>query len=271
MTYIVPESNRGLPRGYKFPPRPTKKNRFNYTTELPTSDAELGYLCGLIATDGNLSSNSKAIGIGLKSNDLDTVQWVASKLNTTKQYSPAVKSYYNGLTKGYSERASIRLVSPSLYDYLVEMGITPTKTYTLDPKLDDKSDEFLWYFLRGVIDGDGCVYTPYGSGGSLKDCEITIASASLSFLETLQNFFGGYISTKPKKTTKLATVDLYTLGFTGVRARVLSDYLPTDGFTMQRKTDKLNILKSQYSIIPGMSCLYGTMWKFGKREQRLYY
>jgi intein/homing endonuclease len=48
--------------------------------------------------------------------------------------------------------------------------------------------EFLFHFLRGVVDGDGCIrYSVSTSGGTTRRLRVTIATGSQEFAEALSN------------------------------------------------------------------------------------
>ena len=217
-------------------------------------EKQLAYFAGLIATDGCLHPN-KLISINLKSTDKATIEWVGSIISTN--LSPRYLDYAsrNIGFENSSPQWVVRYKAPRMYDYLVEMGITPAKTHTLDPKLDDKSDEFLWYFLRGVIDGDGCVYL---SKKEASKYLINITSASKAFLAKLQSIFGGNISTRAPGIGK---VPLYVLIFDSRKAKTLAYHLPIDDFTMARKTEKILQVRVREVKKNFGSILVGSMWE----------
>lgn len=218
-------------------------------------EKQLAYFAGLIATDGCLHP-SKLISINLKATDKSTVKWVGSIISTN--LTPRYLDYTNN-TVGFENSSPqwvIRCKAPRMYNYLVNMGITPNKTYTLDPYLEGKSDEFLWYFLRGVIDGDGCVYV--GGGEASSRYLINVTSASKLFLIKLQSIFGGNISTRAPGIGK---APLYVLSFDSHKAKTLALNLPIDDFTMVRKTEKILQVRARKAKKNFGSILVGSIWE----------
>lgn len=206
-------------------------------------EIELGYLCGLIAADGCLSYNSKVISIELQVRDKAVLDWMLTKVSTENFLLPAARQRKIGVPT-----VKLSRTLPKLYDYLMDMGITPRKSLTLDVSLEGKSDEFKWYFLRGLIDGDGCVQVLR----TLADCSIRVISGSPLFIRQLQSIFGGTI-------TKSGTVEM--LQFKGALAKQLAFKLPIDSWTMERKTLKIQELISKPAqALRKTSILVGSIW-----------
>lgn len=226
--------------------RNKKSNRKcnHYEEIFPQDDRILGYVCGYIATDGCLIKNSKRITVTSK--DLGSVITLDNLL--VSNLSDKNRFFKRGKTHFYEFRATL----PKLYQYCLDMGITPAKSLTLDVNLDDKSEEFKWAFLRGCIDGDGSVHVPKGEGWASKS-KIYICGSSRVFLETLQVFFNGTIyksnaHLKPQKVMgKLVSSSNpnYRLLFNSKSLRKLLRKLPVNDFTMRRKTlliEKIKLL-----------------------------
>lgn len=216
-----------------------------YTEKFHTlSDEALGYICGLIATDGNICPKMKQIKLGLKFADIDTVNFVNASLSEPPHpVSVRTTSMIKGnIQYGPSTMANVTISAPEFSKYLYSIGITPNKTKTLDPKLEGKSKEFLWYFLRGVIDGDGTIYLGKGDVNSGRSY-IKVFSASLVFLEGLQEMFGGLIRRDKRHEA------FYSLNFGGTNAKKLAEFLPKDEFTLTRKTERIKALISRADTI----------------------
>jgi len=108
------------------------------------------YLLGLIWTDGYLSKNRNTVGITMVSDDLNKIEWIFYK--TGNWYKQSRKR------KGKRESTSLDAYNPNLYDSLCLLGflekskISPFKVFEIIPK------NYIKYFFRGIIDGDGCFY-----------------------------------------------------------------------------------------------------------------
>lgn len=143
---------------------------------------ETAYVVGLIATDGNLSRNGRTLS--LTSKDLDLLETVRACLDLRNRMSP-VKGGYG--TTCYRVQWSDRC----FYHWLVGMGLTPAKSLTLGPLAIP--DEYFADFLRGCIDGDGCILVYTDRYHTTKDARyvyerlyVSLVSASRPFLEWIQ-------------------------------------------------------------------------------------
>lgn len=220
----------------------------------PLEIETLAYICGLIAADGNLFKG--AIKIALQEQDKEVLEFVRRATINNFEDFPLV----------YSSRESRVNCSPTystggkldqLYSFCQGMGITPAKSLTMDLKLDDKSDEFLWYFLRGMLDGDGCIIM----GSSLAESSIRLSSGSPQCIRTLQKIFGGTIA-------KSGPIE--NLQFKGALAKQLAENLPVDDFTMARKTSKIEAIRLQVSqAVRNSSVLVGAIWGISKKPTNM--
>ncbi len=143
---------------------------------------ETAYVVGLIATDGNLSGNGRHLSITSK--DLDLLETVRACLDLRTRMSP-VKGGYG--TTCYRVQWSDR----RFYRWLVGIGLTPAKSLTLGPLAIP--DEYFADFLRGCIDGDGCILLYTDRYHTTKDTRyvyerlyVSLVSASRPFLEWIQ-------------------------------------------------------------------------------------
>lgn len=107
---------------------------------------KLWYLVGLITSDGSLSVDGRHIDITSKEKDF---------LKSLKEHiniSCSIGSKTNGQKK-ISYR--IQIGSRSFYLFLQKLGLTSNKSLTLQKIAIP--EEYFSCFLRGVIDGDGCI------------------------------------------------------------------------------------------------------------------
>ena len=143
---------------------------------------ETAYVVGLIATDGNLSGNGRAVSITSK--DLDLLETVRACLDLRTRISP-VKGGYG--TTCYRVQWSDR----RFYGGLVGIGLTPAKSLTLGPLVIP--NECFVDFFRGCVDGDGTVlvyidryHTRTGTKYVYERLYVSLVSASRPFLEWIQ-------------------------------------------------------------------------------------
>lgn len=136
-----------------------KKNRqFNKRYFKSINTPNQAYWLGFIYADGYLlykpESRSHELGIELKDDDVQTL------INFNKELGGVHKIQKRQRTKtfnGYEYTTNtclIRIYSKDIVEDLINLQVFPNKTYVED---HPKCDEFFWSFLRGYIDGDGCI------------------------------------------------------------------------------------------------------------------
>lgn len=106
---------------------------------------KLAYVVGLIATDGNLSSDSRHLDF--TSNDIDLIVTFKRLLG--------IKNRITSKISGYSGKSCPRIQfgSVTFYKWLTNIGLTPNKSLNLgELKIPDR---YFFDFLRGSLDGDG--------------------------------------------------------------------------------------------------------------------
>jgi hypothetical protein len=144
--------------------------------------AEIAWIVGLMASDGNLASSSYALS--LTSNDVDLLDSVRRILGMGNRL---------GRVHGGWGTACHRLQwrDRVFHTWLREIGLTPRKSLTLGPLA--VPDEYFAHFLRGCIDGDGTilVYTDRyhvtrKASYVYQRLYVSLVSASRPFLEWVQ-------------------------------------------------------------------------------------
>jgi intein/homing endonuclease len=108
---------------------------------------EISYLTGLIASDGCLLNNNRHIN--LTSKDVELINITQKILGTNVKVSKKI-SYYG------SHAYHLQFSNVALYDFLLDIGLTPAKSKTIGQLL--VKDDCYADFLRGYFDGDGTVY-----------------------------------------------------------------------------------------------------------------
>ena len=96
---------------------------------------------------------------------------VTVKYNTKKQ------KYYH-----------IQIGNKSLYECLLSIGLTPNKSLTLGALA--VPDSYFADFLRGVIDGDGCIRSWAHPSNKREQWSLRIYSGSREFVDWLKNVAG---------------------------------------------------------------------------------
>ena len=151
--------------------------------------ADLAYIVGLIATDGNLSKKPGRIAI--MSNDADLLDLVRQRLLV---HAP-VKRHRGG----YGLRCHHLIWSDRrFYDWLAAIGLTPAKSLTLGPLAIP--DVYFADFLRGCIDGDGSIVSYVDRYNTFKSSRyvytrlyVSLASASFRFIQWVRRSVQGLV------------------------------------------------------------------------------
>lgn len=156
--------------------------KHNYQYVNPTWSAPLAYAVGMIATDGNLSPDGRHLSIRSADYDLlETIQRCLELENRIVSMRTLLSTYY-----------SLQWGDRAFYLWLESIGMMPAKSLVLGALA--VPDAFFPDFLRGVIDGDGCIRIYQDRWNTFKNPKyvyervyITIASASSPFLEWIQS------------------------------------------------------------------------------------
>jgi len=155
------------------------------------------YVIGIIATDGNLSSDKRHINITSK--DLSIIEQAKeilvlnNKIGKKARDKSKDKRYY-----------VLQFGDVNFYEFLLSIGLTSAKSKTI-AKLDIPQKHF-FDFLRGCIDGDGSISIFYHPESKQPQLRIRLASASKTFLLWIKNSIynlgkikGGWIYTSKKQ------------------------------------------------------------------------
>ena len=179
-----------------------KQNRkgWHYSIEAIQSRFD-AYFIGLMMTDGYITDAGK---VGIDLIDEDCIAFLAKTIGA------GYKTYEDsGLAfEKYERQPRHRLIlsDKKLCEQLSRYGIVPRKTETLKGfRLQKEEQPFIPYLIRGIIDGDGCIFdTSYGGAG------FYIISKSEDFIdwckELLENHM--YLQHLSKRKT---TENLYRL------------------------------------------------------------
>lgn len=119
------------------------------------------YWLGFIFADGSIQCNTDRrtyeLAIELQENDVKLLEDFNSELGNAHDIKFRHREKYicGYPEKSISDTALIRVYSKDIVSDLISHGVVPDKTnHKVFPELDD----YFLDFLRGYIDGDGCIY-----------------------------------------------------------------------------------------------------------------
>ncbi len=138
----------------------------------------LWYIVGYIVADGNLSSDGRHITIVSK--DIEHLVKIRSALQIDCKI--GMKASGSCKEKKYG---LLQFSNVNFYDWLQSINIGLNKSLVQGPV--DLDFKYIGDFIRGVIDGDGCIRTWKHSSNNITQWAVTIASASIKLVEWLQS------------------------------------------------------------------------------------
>jgi hypothetical protein len=159
----------------------------------------MAYLLGYLYADGSLEDASYLRGkyLRLTSTDKITVtrirEWLESEHRITSRKPEngyAVKTRY-----------CLRIGSHKIYDDLIKLGMHPNKSLSMC--FPSVQAQYLSHFLRGYLDGDGCVFLEKAKGITqekiIKRLTIIFTSGSKKFLQELCNILHSTLQLRQTK------------------------------------------------------------------------
>lgn len=152
------------------------------------SENELAYCLGVLASDGCITTKNNKNGSIVKRFSLTvSIEDSDFLISIFKLLTGDIVNFtIKPPSIGKKNKVHYQCTLPNFIEIAEQFGITANKSKTLNVHLDNKNKNFKYYFLRGVIDGDG--YVPK------KFSKIGIVSASKDFIDCLARNFSGKIS-----------------------------------------------------------------------------
>lgn len=136
------------------------RKNYNYSLEKIQSDFD-AYFLGLLLTDGYIA-RGREVGIDLT--DEDCISFLSQTIGKEyKVYIPTEQPERE--IQGKKNRYRLIISDAKLVADIARLGVLPNKTYDLQgPELKPYEFQFIPYIIRGIIDGDGCIFeTSYGA------------------------------------------------------------------------------------------------------------
>lgn len=113
------------------------------------------YWFGLLMADGCIKDDRDVLSIGLKEEDKYLLEMLRDDLKSNK---PLYFRDLRSKNPTWSNSYTIDFNSKILVSRLIELGCVPRKSLSLEfPKEQDLPRYLLKHFIRGYIDGDGCI------------------------------------------------------------------------------------------------------------------
>lgn len=191
------------------------------------------YWLGFLYADGNISKTGNRLELTLALKDIDHLEKFRKFLKLTTEIKTILRNEH------YACRLYVR--NKHLWETLNNLGCVPCKSLILEfPKKEifKNNKMFILHFIRGYVDGDGCLCYYWNKQHTSVNTQVSIVSTE-SFLNSIKKLFGnkhGYIRNKSSKDWENKA---YQLTFNGVIARKFARYLYEKAtIYMQRKYEK---------------------------------
>lgn len=155
MTYremgeIIGRSASSTQSKVRFLPFQKRVNKYEVNQEFSKKwSHKMAYVLGFITADGNLQKTEGGHLIHIASDDYDVIAKIKTAMGMMGRI--LEKKRENGKIS-YSLRFSDKVI----FNDLLKLGITPQKSLVVKPP--SIPEKFLWDYIRGFFDGDGCVY-----------------------------------------------------------------------------------------------------------------
>ena len=191
------------------------------------------YWLGFLYADGNISKTGNRLELTLALKDIDHLEKFRNFLKLTTEIKTVLRNGH------YACRLYVR--NKHLWGTLNNLGCAPCKSLILEfPKREifKNNKMFILHFIRGYVDGDGCLSYYWNKQHTSINTQVSIVSTE-SFLNSIKKLFGnkhGYIHNKSSKDWENKA---YQLTFNGAIARKFARYLYEKAtIYMQRKYEK---------------------------------
>lgn len=195
------------------------------------------YILGLLYADGCVCSKYNRIILGLIKSDYD----ILNKINNLIQ--PEKPISIRKVKKNNCQDMYVLTINDNkIREKLISIGCTPRKSLTLKWPLNYVNDENLSHFIRGYLDGDGCIYAPK----NIKKCCICIVGSKY-FINSLKLEIENKLDInccirKHPKSPKINLLYIYG----GKQTEIFGDWLYKNAtIYLKRKYDKYLLIKNR--------------------------
>jgi len=207
-----------------------------------TWSAEMAYVLGFIAADGNVYKTERTHILQIASDDIDIIEKIQIAL---KHNGPIhFKQRENGKTS-----YSLRICDLLLFNSLLNLGITERKSLTITPPFIPKP--YIHHYIRGYFDGDGSVSYRKVSYKSRLVVDICTASFYMaSFLyEKIKEQMGDLYKGKLYATLAHQKTRYYSIRLGHKASEQLFKYIykNANNLYLERKYNKF-IMRTRYEV-----------------------
>lgn len=165
-----------------------------------TWSPQMAYILGLIFSDGaieDVRKSSRTCYTTITSKDADLLPQVKKAMSSEHEIyikRPAWNEFRGGMRYFCKKAYCLRIGNKVMFQDLVNLGITPRKSLRL--KFPNVPNKLFPYFVRGYLDGDGCINTSLQKGRKIPTLVVIFISGSPNFLKKLSEKLSFLLSIK---------------------------------------------------------------------------
>lgn len=228
---IKPKGNKEI---WKLAKGGGSKHKYVYDSFILNQwSSELAWLLGWTITDGCVE-NTKRYVVGWMLKDREPLEIIQKLFKTNKPIEECYK--INKETKEKRKYYRLRLCGKAIAQKFMEIGIEPRKTFTT--KIPPIPKEFMWHFLRGVMEGDGCIMIRAGGKDNREGylrLVVEISCGHEGFLKEIYNIKKGTI-----KFVDVPSKSKWVINFDCSKAVefLTNSYKDSEGLRLSRKYKK---------------------------------
>lgn len=188
------------------------------------------YIIGFICADGYVCERKgfESVQIELNEKDISILEYIKNNLQYNRKITLNKKK----------KSCRLRITSKKIVKDLVNLGIKQCKSLNL--KFPNVPQKYIWDFIRGYFDGDGCISvykrSYYGVISNVIRKQIAIIG-SPSFIETMSNIFNKF--ELPNSITKQGKMLILRIDNQKACMK-FGELLYNENFGLIRKKEKFN-------------------------------
>ena len=202
------------------------------------------YILGFIASDGCIQPELNRIKIDLKDTDEDILIKIQKEIGHKNKLSHYPQGIDIGDKHYRAHTSRLIISSKKMVKDLEKYGIVKNKSNILNVDLDKIPKEYFFDYLRGVIDGDGCI--SFVEGGT---CNLTITTSTIMaehLNKYIEDFMGEskfYLTHRHKDVLNNATLQATNKHFI---YNILIRTYENETISLNRKKEKYLAYKHYY-------------------------
>ena len=129
--------------------------------------APMAWVLGFIYADGSLDAGvrekpkqTREVRVTMAQKEPEILEKIKVFMRSNQKLTFSKQRIYGNTVAG--ERYELVIRSKQIFNDLIKIGLTPNKSLTIT--FPEVPHEYIWHFIRGLWDGDGCLFTDKSTG-----------------------------------------------------------------------------------------------------------